>query len=96
MDLASDVDILFSDLGVPAVISQPGNPDITTTVLFDTHSTDELGVWTEKPLAAFRATDLADIDIKTATVALAGETWKIVKPIADGTGLVIAGMQKSQ
>lgn len=95
MNLVPDLDKFFADFGVSAVVSETGKADKTITVLFDRNSLSDIGVITDKPQTTIKESDLAGVDIEGATIAVAGETWRLIKPLPDGTGLIISGLKRT-
>ncbi len=95
MDLTAGLDIFFADFGLSAVISQPGQPDKPVQVLFDLHSLGEMGVITDKPQITIKDSDLAGVDVKSATITINNTGYRMVKPLPDGAGLTIAGLQRA-
>jgi hypothetical protein len=86
--------LMFSDFGTPAVISQPGQSDKPVAVIFDAQSFNEMGVLTDKPQASIDSTDLTAVDMKSAVIAAAGETYRMTKPLPDGHGLTTVNLTR--
>ncbi len=95
MNLVPDLDKFFADFGISAVISETGKADKTITVLFDRNSLSDIGVITDKPQITIKESDLTGVDTEGATIAVAGETWRLIKPLPDGSGLVIASLKRN-
>ena len=95
MDLINDLDIFFADFGLAAIISQLGNPDKPTQVLFDLQSVGEMGALTDKPQVTIKDSDLDGVDIKSATITIRNTSYRMVRPLADGMGLTVVTLARN-
>lgn len=86
-----------SKFGVPAVISQPGQPDKPVTVIFDQTGYVEQGIITDKPQIAIPEPDLTGLDLKYTTITVTGKypEARILKPLPDGAGWIVATLTKA-
>jgi hypothetical protein len=92
---AADISAILAACGVPALISEADKDDKTVQVIFDRNSLNEMGVLTDKPQITIAAADLDGVDIPAATITVSGETWRLLRPLNDGAGLIIAGLQRT-
>ena len=80
----------FSDSDINAILSATGTSALlngqSCRIEYRLNSLDQMGVLTDRPQATFKASDLTGLDLKTATLFVAGETFRLTKPQPDGSG----------
>lgn len=94
MSFATDFNIVFDDFGISATISELNKADKQVKVLFDLQSLGDMGILTDKPQATLKESDLAGVDLKYTTITINNITYRLIKPLPDGMGLIIAGLAR--
>jgi hypothetical protein len=84
-----DMDTILDAVGSDALLNST-----SVKVKYRPNSLNEMGVLTDRPQATMKASLLASVNLKTATLTVAGETFRMVKPLPDGTGFVIVGLTR--
>ena len=91
---ASDIAGILAGVGESATIAQAGKTSATVTVLYETTALNEMGVLADQPQVTLAESDLAGFDTTLATITVDGTTWKIMKPLPDGSGFIQCGLRR--
>lgn len=94
MSFATDFNIVFDDFGISATISELNKADRQVQIIFDQQSLNDMGILTDKPQATLKASDLAGVDLKYTTITINNIAYRLIKPLPDGMGLIIAGLAR--
>lgn len=91
---ASDIAGILAGVGESATIAQSGKTSAVVTVLYESASLNEMGVLTDRPQVTLAESALTGFDATLATITVAGATWALMKPLADGAGFVTCGLRR--
>jgi hypothetical protein len=75
--------MLLNDFGIPALLSTPGYPDVTVTVIFDEHPVDVMGVQSDKPQIQIDSAYRERVVDKTSTLMIGEIEYRLIKPNSD-------------
>lgn len=83
----ADLDTIFDAVGVAGVLACVPGGATPIQVKFRRTSLNESGMLTDRPTAMMKSSSIVGVDLKTATLAVMGETYRMTKPFPDDTGM---------